>query len=312
MFDLIKRKLAESKGGRGMDLLKCRALVRAIELGSFSAAAAEMGYTPSGISHMAAAVEDELGVVLLRRGRSGVSLSPPGEMLLPALRDLVRADDRLRQQVMDCKGLVTGKVTLGVYASMASQWLPRVLRDFHRDYPGVRLQLMEGTHQELEDWMSSSRLDFCVFSRKEGFAGTWIPLYRDEMLAALPPDHPLTALKAVPLKALEGLPFIMSGGGHDFDVVAPLQKAGVQLDVRYSTIEGQALLSMVECGLGVGVLNSLCTQGREWKLALRPLDPPQFAEMGVAAPQLEEVSPAARKLIRYIRRALTAPRSGRG
>ena len=116
-----------------MDLLKCRALVRAIELGSFSAAAAEMGYTPSGISHMAAAVEDELGVVLLRRGRSGVSLSPPGEMLLPALRDLVRADDRLRQQAMDCKGLVTGKVTLGVYASMASQWLPRVLRDFHRD-----------------------------------------------------------------------------------------------------------------------------------------------------------------------------------
>ena len=101
MFNLIKRKLTESKGGRGMDLLKCRALVRAIELGSFSAAAAEMGYTPSGISHMAAAVEDELGVVLLRRGRSGVSLSPPGEMLLPALRDLVRADDRLRQQAMD-------------------------------------------------------------------------------------------------------------------------------------------------------------------------------------------------------------------
>ena len=95
-------------------------------------------------------------------------------------------------------------------------------------------------------------------------------------------------------------------------MVAPLQKAGVQLDVRYSTIEGQALLSMVECGLGVGVLNSLCTQGREWKLALRPLDPPQFAEMGVAAPRLEEVSPAARKRIRYIRRALTAARSGRG
>ena len=83
MFNLINRKLAESKGGRGMDLLKCRALVRAIELGSFSAAAAEMGYTPSGISHMAAAVEDELGVVLLRRGRSGVSLSPPGEMCSP-------------------------------------------------------------------------------------------------------------------------------------------------------------------------------------------------------------------------------------
>ena len=48
------------------------------------------------------------------------------------------------------------------------------------------------------------------------------------------------------------------------------------------------------------------------KLALRPLDPPQFAEMGVAAPQLEEVSPAARKLLRCIRRALTAPRGGRG
>ena len=59
-----------------MDTQKYHALLRAIELGSFSAAAEELGYTPSGIRQMAEAVEREMGFPLLLRGRSGIG--PPG------------------------------------------------------------------------------------------------------------------------------------------------------------------------------------------------------------------------------------------
>ncbi|MBQ3263225.1 MAG: LysR family transcriptional regulator, partial [Oscillospiraceae bacterium] len=55
-----------------MDTAKCAALLKVLELGSLSAAAEALGYTPSGVSRMMAAMEAETGLPLLRRGRHGV------------------------------------------------------------------------------------------------------------------------------------------------------------------------------------------------------------------------------------------------
>ena len=81
-----------------MDTQKYQALLQAIEAGSFSAAAAELGYTPSGISHMVEAVENQLGLTLLRRSHAGVTLTENGQRLLPALRELLHAEALLLQE----------------------------------------------------------------------------------------------------------------------------------------------------------------------------------------------------------------------
>ena len=74
-----------------MDTQKYHALLRAIELGSFSAAAEELGYTPSGIRQMAEAVEREMGFPLLLRGRSGIRPTGACQVLLPRFHELIRA-----------------------------------------------------------------------------------------------------------------------------------------------------------------------------------------------------------------------------
>ena len=93
-----------------MDTEKCKVLLRSIDTGSFTKAAEELGYTPSGITHMMNALEEDLGVTLLHRTRSGVSLTSAGQDLIGHIRELVASSDKLEQSVAEELGLSVGHV----------------------------------------------------------------------------------------------------------------------------------------------------------------------------------------------------------
>ena len=98
IFDNFAKKNA-------MELDRYRALVCAIETGSLSAAAEALQYTPSGVSRMVAALEEETGVPLLLREHSGVRPTKECEKLLPAIRDLLHAGDSCAQLSAQLRGL---------------------------------------------------------------------------------------------------------------------------------------------------------------------------------------------------------------
>ena len=75
-----------------MDSKKLEALVTAVELGSFTQAAAQLGYTQSGMTHMMNSLEKELGFAVLVRSRSGVHLTAAGKYLLLATHDRAEAE----------------------------------------------------------------------------------------------------------------------------------------------------------------------------------------------------------------------------
>jgi len=249
-------------------------------------------------------VENGLGFPLLRRGRSGVSLTNGGERLLPVLRDLVHAEALLEQQATELRGLSSGQLTIGSYSSISAHWLPPVLRAFQQDYPGITVRLMEGVHQELEDWMADYLVDFCLFSYPPGQNCDWIPLKSDPMLAVLPPDHPLAGGTSIRLEQLRDLPFIMPGRGYDCDVINLRRESAIEPNIKFSTIENYAALSMIECGLGISIMNELITKGRTNEVAMLPFDPPRHIVLGIAVPALANASPAAKRMIAYIRTML--------
>ena len=78
-----------------MESKKLEALLMAVDLGSFTKAAEVLGYTQSGLTHMMNSLENELGIGLLIRSKSGVRLSSAGRRLLPDIRAFVEAADRL-------------------------------------------------------------------------------------------------------------------------------------------------------------------------------------------------------------------------
>ena len=69
-----------------MDSKKFEILMTAVNLGSFSKASEVVGYTQSGLTHLINGLEREIGMKLIRRDHSGISLTEDGEALLPAIR----------------------------------------------------------------------------------------------------------------------------------------------------------------------------------------------------------------------------------
>ena len=289
-----------------MDSLKVNVMIRALELGSMSAAADELGYTTSGVSQMITAIENELGFTLVTRSRGGISLTPAGEKIYPSLLAYSHADANLRQSASEVLGLETGQIVIGSFSSIASNWLPPVIKRFREDYPDISISLIEGIHDEIDEWMKSEQIDFCMYSYRESMDLEWIPLYEDALYAVVSPDHPFAGRESISPDELNGVPFIMPGRGNDLDVVDLLRRYNVHPDIQYSTLENYSAISMVEAGLGVSVMNELITEGRLNHVILVPFDPPQTISLGIAVQNMKDLSPAARKFIENIQEYVAA------
>ena len=287
-----------------MDINKYRIFLQSVDSGSFSKVAEETGYTPSGIVHMMNTLESEMGFPLLVRSRRGVRLTPDGERVAPILRSLVKWEEQLHQVSSDIRGAVSGSITLGCYYSIAINWLPEVIRQFQKDFPNIKIQMLEAVHQKLDDLLAEQRVDFCVFSAPPAGDVEWIPLRKDRMVAVLPEGHPLAKAEAYPIANYGIEPLIMPAEGNDYDIMRVLEKHKITPQVSYSTGEDNAALAMVEKELGVGLMNELTTVGRKNTAVILPLDPPESIEMGIAVPSLKKASPAARRFIEYLVREL--------
>lgn len=274
------------------------ALVCAIETGSLSAAAEKLQYTPSGISRMIAALEEENGFPLLLRDRNGVRPTDACEKLIPAIRELLHAGESCAQLSAQLRGLDIGTVTVGTAYSAFYAPLSRILSDFHAQYPGIQVQLRGGYSTELLGQLNAHQLDLCIISEREG-AHDWLPILQDEMTAWLPAAHPLSACSALPVTAFAEEPYIETYPDKDIDNARVFARCGVTPNLKFSTMDSLATYSMVEAGLGLSMNNAI--NGRAWSGSVRilPLDPPQSVEIGIAS--LPDLSPAARAFLSFLK-----------
>ena len=105
-----------------MDTEKYQALLQAVEQGSITAAARDLGYSPSGLTRMLDSLERDLGFSLLFRTSQGVQLT--------AIRELLYWSRQIREESAGILGLEQGELFVGSYYSIASCWLPEILRAF--------------------------------------------------------------------------------------------------------------------------------------------------------------------------------------
>ena len=125
------------------------AFLQVLEHNSFSLAARAMGYTQSAVSQMVKSLEEELGVTLLLRSRTGVTLTREGEALLPFIRDVTQAHRKLSDQAAAVRGLEQGVVRIGSFNSVSSSLLPQAIKRFREAHPSIRFELHQGLYQEL-------------------------------------------------------------------------------------------------------------------------------------------------------------------
>lgn len=283
-----------------MDSEKCRALIRTIELGSLSAAADELGYTPSGISRMMASLETEMGFKLLIRSRDGVTMTRGCEHMMPLFQRL--ADDYLlaRDTANSIAGVETGEIYVGTPYPSFFRPLSQLISDFCTKYPGVHVSIIEGMSTELAYRVENHQADFCIISRRKGDF-KWQTLVDDPFIVLVSSDHPLTKKGYVTKSDLAHEPFILMHPETATDCSLYLEAHGISPDIRFSCSDTLAAYHLVEAGLGITLENSIYTSQFSGQVAALPLKPEYSIELGIATPGREDVSPAAARFIEMSR-----------
>ena len=279
-----------------MDTKKYEVFAKTVELGSLTRAAEELGLTQSGVSHILAAMEEELGFTLLKRSRAGVRLTAEGEQLLPCIREIVRQEGLLRERAASLRGGVSGTVRNGTFTSVATHWLPGMMQSFQTAYPGVEFRLFNGDYHDVDGWLRDGSVDLgfvaLPLSDKD-----WecIVLRDDPLLVILPPDYDLQGREQLDIHALQGMDFLMPSLGFHLDIMRAL--GSVEPNIRKTQVSDSVIISMVEHGLGVSVLSELVLKGRRDNVVAVPMDPPAARELGIAVRSKKELRPIARRFI---------------
>ncbi len=283
------------------NLQKYQAFITTVDCGSFTKAAEILGYAQSSISKMIADLEAEWKVVLLERSRAGVQLTSDGLSMLPYARELLNSYRKVQEQAASLSGVATGLIRVGTFSSVATHWIPSIIQSFQRDYPGIRYELLLGDYGEIEQWIFEGRVD-CGFLRlptKDEYET--ISLGMDEYVAVLPVDHPLTKKELLSPHDLDGEPFMLLEHGGKTEVSELLEKHRVKPDIRFTTWDDYAIMSMVESGLGIGVLPRLILQRIPYQVEIRSFSEPFFREIGLAMKSGGTSSVAVSRFVQYLK-----------
>lgn len=287
-----------------MDIKKFELFADVAETKNFTKSGDRMGYTQSGVSHILKSLETEIGFPLFIRTKQGVSLTKNAEMLLPLVHSLLAINENLEQTISDINGLDAGQLTIASFASISIHWLPEIVHRFQETYPGITITLLEGGTDEIVGWVEDSIADFGFMSAMNTKSLEWISMRDDPLMAVLPKDYPPPENGVFKVTDFQDQPFIITATGTDYDVHLALNQANITPQIKFTSKEDRAIVSMVANKLGFSILPKLVLKDLEQRVQVLPLEPYSYRNLGIAVKSRKNMSPAARKFLSLTRQML--------
>lgn len=264
-----------------MDSKKLEILLTTVDLGSFSKASEVVGYTQSGLTHMMDSLEKEIGFPLLKRTHMGIELTKQGEQLMPAIREFLKANANLENQIQSIVEEKEEIIRIAAYASIAMHWMPELLYRFRRICPDVNVDLRM-VDDALEPYeLLEAGLTDVIFASKQNYNNcNWVPLYNEKMFAILPKNYPLNDA-CFPLQEFENQEFLMPYGKFDIDVYAAFKPLCIKTKEKMTRVDDETLIRMVGRGLGISMMGELMIRGKLDDVVCVPVSPSIIRELGM-------------------------------
>lgn len=286
-----------------MTLLGCQIFSTIAQEGSFARAAERLHLTPSAISHAVAGMEAECGFPLFTRTKSGVTMTAAAENLLPAIRRVLASNESLDQSIARINGLHKGVLRLGVFNSACVVWLPQLVPAFEQSYPGIEVQVYQGSYADIAAWLKSGTVELGFLSDSCAQELDFDPLYTDPLICIAPPGFSTRRAGRVTADELRDQPFVSQSSDVDADIQNFLKRHDLRMRVACYVIDDESMVSMVACGQGVAIMPELLLtrRGAAPGVQVLALDPPAVRSIGLACLDKNSLSPAAREFVRRAR-----------
>ncbi|WP_068530725.1 LysR substrate-binding domain-containing protein [Tsukamurella pulmonis] len=231
--------------------------------GSVAAAAASLGYTPSAVSQHVAALQRETGLKLLERVGRGVELTPAGRVLATEADGVLSRLNDLGATVDDLRAGKANRITMNVFATAGTHWMPAVVQTLSAEFPDTRLRLR--IEDEVTE-IAARRPDLAVAVRQEHGQTTAVPGFSHEDLvvesyvAVVPEGHAFAGRELVDMAELEHERWIdndVRRGACRQAVLDACAAAGFTPRFVVETTDYPSALRFVARGVGVTVLPRL-------------------------------------------------------
>ncbi|WP_442853213.1 LysR family transcriptional regulator [Bacillus sp. EB01] len=286
---------------RVLAIFQYEVFLTVVESGSFTKAGEKLGLSQSGVSHNISTLETELGVILLRRNRNGITLTDAGERVLSHIRQIIHHAKLLEQEAALIQGIEVGSIKIATFPSFSSRFLPGLICNFINKYPGIQIELYEGGYDDIKDWISSGMADigFLTLPARE-FAT--IQLLKDELFVLVPETHRLSTMKLVQVESIHNELFIMPKAGCDVLIKRLFRENNVFPNVIFEIEDNNTIISMVQKGLGITIIPEMVIpKNLPPYTKMIPLETNLYREIGIALKSFKQASPSIKKFMQIVK-----------
>ncbi len=243
---------------------------------SITKAAEVLRVAQPSLSQQLAKLEDELGVTLFERGRTGALPTNHGDRFVEQAEQILRMQEDLVREMRERSQGMSGELVIGAPAITGGRILPPLIRVFNQKYRDIRVRLVEETTDQLEQLAVQGVTDLTVLAlpiRDERLAT--ITLLTEALYLAVPLSEERGG-RGVSLKDYATSPFILLKNGYGFrqTVLALCAENGFQPDIAYETSSIETAQALVAHGLGVTVVPEMVRRQAGMAPVFYPLDPP--------------------------------------
>ncbi|PPC75930.1 LysR family transcriptional regulator [Pokkaliibacter plantistimulans] len=247
----------------------------------FGRAAERLGISQPPLSNQIKVLEHALGVQLLDRSRNGVRLTPEGQAILPHLQRFADHARRLENAVTEAKNGRSLNMVIGAVTSAMFSPLGPTIRELRNCRPDLNISLIEMDSSDALSALENEEIDVAFVRANRVWAPLEVlPLFEDQLVVALPDNHPLLSENAVSLPMLANermvlCPRRVSPVYHD-QIISACQQAGFSPRIFHEAKSILSQIAFVGCGIGVALvplsLQNLGTVGVEFRPLLEKVD----------------------------------------
>jgi len=243
-----------------MKLHQLRYLAAVAQSGlNITAAAHKLHTSQPGVSKQIKLLEDELGFqIFVREGRNLTRITPAGQQVIERALRILQEAQSIRDLSTELRDEGKGSLSIGTTHTQARYVLPDVIREFRGRYPQVRLNLHQGTSEQIAEMVASDRIDCAIATGSEALFPdlTLLPCYHWHRIVIVPKGHPLAAGGRLALRTLAAYPLItytfsFSGPSSLHEAFA---RAGLVPNVAITARDADVIQTYVRLGLGVGIV----------------------------------------------------------
>ncbi|MGF0033201.1 LysR family transcriptional regulator [Bariatricus sp. SGI.154] len=281
---------------------KYQIILDVCETKNISKTAKKLNYTRSAVSQCIKNFEQEIGLSIFNRSKTGMELLPNTESIIEQLRIICDAQNQIQQIASNLTSLDSGYIRIGTIQSISYHILPDILRLFSDTYPNITFDIIVQDFQPLTDSLNSGQLD-CIFTSKFAIpSANFVPIMKDELMLATPRNHPLAEKLSISLADIDKEDFVLSADKLDFETGKIFEMNNIHPKIRYQLNEDFAALKMVEKGFGITILPKLLLHNAPFDVCVRSFTEHFSRVLGVAWSKDIPPSLALLKFLDYVKK----------